>query len=173
MDARRRRSVVLAAVVLVAGLMTGACGEDKDVQPTVTAVQAAQRVEELLRETHAQLPPGAELKPFGPSGTLPCDDPTDGGPAGRIFVEQQYEVVFPADWPTDQAMPRLADYWQQRDYRIVNDLRDHSDPKLTVEERAEGYRVSITVYNRGPGSVDIYLTGSSPCVWEHGTPDPE
>ncbi|GIG86625.1 hypothetical protein [Plantactinospora endophytica] len=172
MGAWRRRTALLAAF-LVTGVATSACGGDDDVQPTVTAVQAAQRVEEILRETHSQLPPGAELKPFGNSGTLPCDDPTDGGPAGRVFVEQQYEVVFPGNWPADQALPKLAEYWQQQDYKIVNDLRDRSDPRLSVEDPADGYRVSITVYNRAPGSVDIYLIGSSPCVWQNGTPDPQ
>ncbi|MDG4785675.1 hypothetical protein O7626_06975 [Micromonospora sp. WMMD1102] len=140
-------------------------------QPTVTAAQAAQRVEEILRDASAQLPPGAEMKPFGHTGTLPCDDPTDGGPAGRVFVEQQYELDFPPGWPADQALPTLAAYWQWRGYQVVNDLRDHGDPRFTVQDPADGYRVGVTVYHRAPGSVDVYLIGSSPCVWRRGTPD--
>ncbi|WP_422770792.1 hypothetical protein ACN28C_29650 [Plantactinospora sp. WMMC1484] len=141
-------------------------------QPTVTAVAAAQRVGEILREAHAQLPPGAELKPFGVSGVLPCDDPTDGGPAGRVFVEQQYEVVFPANWRTGQALANLADYWRRRGYTVVNDLRDRSDPRLSVQDPADGYRIGVAVHHRASGSVDIYLIGSSPCIWRNGTPDP-
>jgi hypothetical protein len=143
------------------------------VQPTITAEQATQRVEELLQETYQQLPPGAEMKLFGGPRNLPCDDPSDSGPAGRVFVEKRYEVVFPPNWPADQALPKLADYWQQRDYRIVSDLRGESDPKLAVERPGDGFRVNIAVWNRAPGSMDIYLTGSSPCVWEDGTPDPQ
>jgi hypothetical protein len=109
---------------------------------------------------------------FGGPSNVPCDDPTDDGPAGRIFVEKRYEVVFPANWPADQALPKLAEHWQQRDYRIVSDLRGEDDPKLAVERPGDGFRVNIAVWNRSPGSVDIYLTGSSPCVWENGTPNP-
>lgn len=161
------------AAVVVAGPAVAGCQEEPGMQPTITAEQAAQRVEELLQETYGQLPPGARLELFGVAGTLPCDDPTDGGPAGRVFYEKRYEVVFPPDWPADRALPTLADYWRHRDYRVVNDLRDRSDPRLSVEHPEDGFRVTVAVWNRDSGAVDIYLTGGSPCVWEHGSPDPQ
>ncbi|MEE6261060.1 hypothetical protein [Plantactinospora sonchi] len=167
------RAVLLLAVVATVGLTGSSCGEGADARPTITTDQAAQRVEQLLRETYGQLPPGAELRPHGDLGTLPCDDPTDGGPAGRVFVEQQYEVTSPLDWPADQALPGLAEHWQRQGYRVIDDQRDRSDPRLAVEHPEDGFRVSVNVYHRAPGSLDVYLIGSSPCVWPQGTPDPQ
>jgi|HigsolmetaAR206D_1030411.scaffolds.fasta_scaffold00681_2 hypothetical protein len=165
-----RRTLLVA---IVTGLALTGCQEERGMQPTMTAEQAAQRVEELLQEAYGQLPPGARLEAFGPAGTLPCDDPTDGGPAGRVFYEKRYEVTFPAGWPADQALPRLAEYWGRRGYRVVDDMRDARDPRLVVEHPEDGFRINIAVWNRDSGDVDIYLTGGSPCVWEHGTPDPQ
>ncbi|ROT34015.1 hypothetical protein [Micromonospora sp. HM5-17] len=169
MGGRGWRNVLLA---VVAGLALTGCQEERGMQPTITAEQAAQRVEELLQEAYGQLPPGAELETFD-EGPLPCDDPTDGGPAGRVYYEKRYQVIFPAGWPADQALPRLAEYWGQRGYRTIDDLRDHPDPRLVVERPDDGFRAIISVWNRDSGAIDIYLTGSSPCVWEHGTPDPQ
>ena len=81
---------------------------------------------------------------------------------------------FPHTWPTEQAIPTLAAYWEQHNYKIVNDLRTATEPqRLAVERRDDGYRVIIEVWNRRSGPTDVYLTGSSPCVWETGTPNPE
>ena len=139
-------------------------------QPTMTGAQAAVRVEEILQETFRQLPPGAQLRPYGGAGTLPCDDPTDGGPPGRVFVEQQYEVAHEPSWPVDEALPRLASHWEQRGYEVVKDLRAERDPQLAVEY-PDGFRVGIEVYRRGDSFADVYLVGSSVCVWERGTPE--
>jgi hypothetical protein len=168
---RRHRAALAALIALV--LATSGCGKKEDtMQPTVTAEQASARVDAVVQEAHRQLPPGAELKPHGAEGKVPCDDPTDGGPAGRIFVEKQYQLQFPPDWPADQALPRLAEYWQQKSYRVHNDSRAKADPRLVVET-PDGYRASIEVFDRGAGRNDVYLVGSSPCVWEFGTPNPQ
>ncbi|HET9517999.1 MAG TPA: hypothetical protein VFO77_09765 [Actinoplanes sp.] len=141
-------------------------------QSTATGVQATERVEDLLQEAYRQLPPGATLKPRGGVAELPCDDPTDNGPAGRVFIEKVYQVAFPAGWPADRALPALVQYWQPPQYRVHNDRRDAPDPRFAVET-TDGYRVSIEVFVRPAGNLDVYLGGSSPCVWEHGTPDPQ
>lgn len=167
----QHRAALAATIALI--LVTSGCGKKEEgMQPTNTADQASARVDAVVEETLQQLPTGATLKRHGPTGMMPCDDPTDGGPAGRVFIEKQYEVEYPAGWPADQAIPRLAEYWQQKSYRIHNDRRDKTDPSLAVET-PDGYRASIDVFIRGAGHTDIYVAGSSPCVWEFGTPNPQ
>ena len=172
MQRSRPHRAALAATIALVLITSGCANKEATVQPTATAEQASARVDAVVQETHQQLPSGAELKPHGAVGKVPCDDPTDRGPAGRIFIEKQYQVQYPAGWPADQALPRLAEYWQQKSYRIHNDSRDEPDPRLVVET-PDGYRASIEVFNRSAGNTDIYLVGSSPCVWEFGTPNPQ
>jgi hypothetical protein len=141
------------------------------VQPTTTREQAVGRAVAIVQEAHAALPPGAELE-LQSEGTLPCDDPDDHGPAGRVFVEKVYQLIFSESWPVEQALPRLAGFWASQGYRIITDRRGAPDPFLSVENGVDGFRVGIEVFPRDAGKVDVYLFGSSPCVWETGTPDP-
>ncbi|MBB4957900.1 hypothetical protein [Micromonospora polyrhachis] len=142
-------------------------------QPTENKEQATQTVKNIVQEAFQQLPPGAELEMTRAGiGELPCDDPTDGGPAGRIFIEIDYQVRFKQTWPSEQTISILAGYWERHNYKIVRDSRAHKSPQLVVERRDDGYRVIIELWDRG-GYYDVYLGGSSPCVWETGTPDPQ
>lgn len=168
----RRLGHALAAITTM--LAVAACtGEDKSLQPTATKEQAAQRTEELVQEAFAQLPSGATLKLHNSSDESPCDDPTDGGPAGRVFAERRYLVVPPAggSWPADQAIPALVTFWQQKGYRVHDDRRTGSYPRYVVET-ADGYSANISTFDRGD-HVDVTLSSSSPCVWPNGTPDPQ
>lgn len=163
----------VATIAIALTLLVSGCGKKEDtMQPTISAGQASARIDAVIDEAKQQLPPGTELKPHSAPRNLPCDDPTDGGPAGRIFVEKQYEVKLPAGAPADQTMIRLAGYWQQKSYRIHDDGRNLPDPRLAVET-PDGYRAILKLFVRGPGLTDVYLTGSSPCVWEFGTPNPQ
>lgn len=141
---------------------------------TITGAQAKQRVEQLIRQAAAQLPLGARLKPTGPTGFAACDDPSDGGPAGRVFAELHYDVVYPQAATLEQAIPVLATFWQSRGYQIKKDLRnDPTFARLGVQDPADKFYVEIVVYHRGSGRIDAQLIGSSPCVWENGTPSPQ
>lgn len=167
---RPGRSSMSLVAVLAAGALTAACGKDGGVQPTITKEQAVQQVEAVAQEAFGQLPPGAQLKRELLSRNLACDDATDGGPAGRTFVESRYAVVYPAAWPVDRVLPALADYWQQQKYRVVRDDRDDElSPELVVE-RPDGFRVSVLLSRRTSGRTDASIASSSPCVWENGTP---
>ncbi|MEU4422869.1 hypothetical protein AB0F81_19750 [Actinoplanes sp. NPDC024001] len=172
MAIRRRGALLVAAVTAV--LATAACtGEDKTVQPTQTKAQAAQRVEELIQEAFAQLPAGATLKVNIDVDSAPCDDPTDGGPAGRVFAEKRYLIVPPAGggWPADRAIPTLAAFWEQKGYRLHTDGRTEPEPRYSVET-PDGYYVTLNSWDRGD-HLDVSLSSDSPCVWENGTPDPQ
>lgn len=86
-----------------------------------------------------------------------CDDPTDGGPPGRVFVSRRYWLLG-ADRGYFDA---LARFWGSADYRIVEDRRDSAYPYLWVEHNTDGYRVGIDANAEG----DLLLGASSPCFW--------
>jgi|HigsolmetaAR206D_1030411.scaffolds.fasta_scaffold06764_2 hypothetical protein len=165
---RRRLVIATTALLFVAG-----CDRDDPTGGTVsdsmTLDQASTRVEEIVREAQAALPPGIELTSRF-EGSMPCDDPDDGGPKGRVFAERQYQVVYPAGWPVDQALPTVRQYWEQRGYKVIKDHQPGGDRLLSVENPADGFRIGIEIYARDSGRTDIFLVGSSPCVWEHGSP---
>lgn len=170
--ANRRLGYALAAMATI--LAVSACtGQDRSLQPTVTKEQAAQRTEQLVQEAFAQLPAGATLKLNNSSDESPCDDASDGGPAGRVFVERRYLVVPPpgGTWPVDQALPTLVSFWEKKGYKVYDDRRTSSYPKYVVET-PDGYSANITTWDRGDHS-DITLSSSSPCVWPNGTPQPQ
>ncbi|GIE91585.1 hypothetical protein [Actinoplanes regularis] len=171
MTIRRLRYTLMAAVTT---LTLAACaGEDKSLQPTATKAQAVQRVEELVHEAFGQLPSGATLKINVDEDSLPCDDATDGGPAGRIFAEKRYLIVPPGTgaWPTEQIIPTLVTFWQQKGYKVHTDKRSEPEPRYSVET-PDGYFVTANAWSRGD-HLDITLSSDSPCIWENGTPDPQ
>lgn len=169
---RPGRWIVSLVAVSVTGVVGTGCGKDGAVQPTMTKEQAAAQVVAVAQEAFARLPTGAQLKPERESRNLACDDATDGGPAGRTFVEARYAVVHPPGWPVEQALSALADYWQQQKYRIVRDDRDDTTNAELVVERPDGFRISVLLSRRTTGTANASLTSSSPCVWENGTPNP-
>ncbi|WP_189082672.1 hypothetical protein [Mangrovihabitans endophyticus] len=142
-------------------------------QPTETPAQAASTVDELVHQAATALPAGASLKFNDGGDNTPCDDPTDNGPAGRVFVEKRYQIVAPdgAAWTTDQVKSGLVAYWQQQHYRPIDDRRADTIPTYRVET-TDGYRLSIAAYDRGDHH-DFTLSGNSPCLWPNGTPDPQ
>ena len=162
----RLRRIVAALVVAAAALTIAGCtGKDKPVPSTVTAAQAGRRADEVVREAFAQLPTGATLKLNDGKDTMSCDD-------GRVFAERRYLVVpGAASWPADQAVPKLVAFWQQRGYRTHEDSRTKPTPRF-VAETPDGYYAIVEAFDRG-STVDVYLSSSSPCVWENGTPDPQ
>ncbi|GIE34699.1 hypothetical protein Ait01nite_077440 [Actinoplanes italicus] len=141
-------------------------------QPTETSAEAVKRVEALVQEAFAQLPAGATLKFSDGSDHGSCDDAESGLPRGRVFVEKRYNVVPRAGggWPEEQAIPALVAFWEKQGYRVYDDGRDRRDPKFVVDT-PDGYAVIVHGYDRGD-HYDFTLSGSSPCVWENGTPEP-
>jgi hypothetical protein len=159
-------------LIVTVGTSTVGCGKGgTGVQTTMTGAQAKQRTEQLIQQAAAQLPPGAQLKPTGTTKFAACDDPTDGGPQGRVFAELHYDVIYPQPNMLQQAIPQLATYWQSQGYRIKKDMRDNREfARLGVEDPADEFYVEIVVYHRNGGQIDAQLVGSSPCIWENGTP---
>lgn len=140
-------------------------------QPTMTGEQAIDRVEELIKDAAAQLPPASRLEYKSATDSFPCDDPTDLGPKGRIFVERDYWVRgLPPDH-LDEHFHTLQRYWTDRGYEQT---RFTTFPNLVgwkmVHTTPDGFRISLSTTG---GGKSLYLRSQSPCVWPDGTPEPE
>ena len=148
---------VAAALALV--LLAGAC-TDSPKESTVTKDEAVARVAERAQEAGQQLPPGAKLEQNQAIDDMPCDDGHDS-----TFVEYRYNVAFPADWPVDQSMTKLADYWLANGYTIVRDDRDRGRiPELVVEKKTDGFRIGYLINHNTDVKVNARILSSSPCI---------
>jgi hypothetical protein len=135
----------------------------------MTAEDAARRVETRLREATARLPPGARLEVAHQADDLPCDSPTDGGPAGRVMIEHRYWIrgLHSADhqWCFDL----LQLHWGALGYRRLRE--DRRDPyREMVYTDPEGFRLRLATSADG---THLSIRAQSPCVWRHGTPEKE
>lgn len=135
-------------------------------QPTQTAAEASQRVQQLVEEAFAQLPPGASLVFNDGSDVGACD----GHLQGMVFAEKRYRIVVEpgSNWPADQAIPTLVAFWEKAGYRLHDDRRQERWPRYVVRS-PDDFSVSIAGWDRGD-HFDYTLSSSSPCVWENGTP---
>jgi hypothetical protein len=139
-----------------------------DATETLTENEAVARLEDHLQLAAGQLDPCPRLEP-GLSGTMPCDDPTDGGPMGRVFVEAHYMLrgVDPAD--NRRVFDTLYRFWTEHGYALLQDLRDREKaPQLKVRHADDGFSISL----RQNLADELKLSGSSPCVWPGGNPPP-
>lgn len=171
MSALRRLAIAAAALAVFAacGWFTWGKGYYQAMQPTITRQQAIDRVEQLIQQTVAQLPPDARLDPLGRSSGSPCDDPTDGGPKGRVFVESTYWVK---DLPREnypQYLDTVERYWADRGYRLIRDTMHGPIDRSIVYSDAEGFRIVLETNDDGKA---ISVSSQSPCVWPNGAPDP-
>ncbi len=165
----RRVGAILAAAVVMTLAMAGCLGKDSALQPTETLAQAAERVEELLRETIAQLPSDAEIDLHLSAAGAPCH--LSGGP---VFSEQSADITPPVSgaWSASDVLPIFSEFWERKGYKVITDDKRLPDLHRYHVEAADGYRLYLHTYDRG-GRYDIYLTAGSPCVWEFGTPGPQ
>jgi uncharacterized lipoprotein len=151
-----RRTVL---VLLAAGALLAGC--DSTQESTVTKDEAVQRVADRAQEALRQLPAGATLKQTLHQPDLACDDQDRDG---AIFVETNYQVVHPQDWPVDQSMATISAYWDGHGYKAVRDDRDDTkNPELVVEKEEDGFRIGYLISHRANGSTDVFLRSSSPC----------
>lgn len=85
------RWIAGAAIVIGAALIAG-CGDDSYMQPTMTTAEAEARIEKLIHDAFAQLPPGATLTPRS-NGPVPCED-IFRGLRGKETLEIQQNRLF-------------------------------------------------------------------------------
>lgn len=134
--------------------------------PTMTEEQAWARLEQHLRAAMAQIEPGFVAEPER-AETMPCDDPTDGGPPGRVFVEAHHLLGHIPRSANRAVFDDLHRYWTEQGYAVVSDLRTReAAPLLTVEHTGDGF--SLGLRENAIGELRVF--GSSPCVWPEGHP---
>jgi hypothetical protein len=133
---------------------------------TLTEAQASARLEQHLRAAMDQIEPRPSADP-GPSATMPCDDPSDGGPPGRVFVEA-HDMLRGIPAAANRAVfDALHRYWTANGYEVLRDLRERDRaPLLKVRHGGDGFSVSL----RENLAHELSLSGSSPCVWAEGHP---
>lgn len=166
--AHRRVGAVLVTAFMTVLAMSGCLERGSSLQPTETIAEAAERVEELLREAIAQLPSDATVDLHLSSVGAPCD--LSGGP---VFSEQTADIFPPASgtWSATDVLPILSDFWERKGYRVTTDDNSRNRHRYFVRTDDE-YKVFVYIYDRG-GHYDAHLGASSPCVWEFGTPGPQ
>ncbi|MQA62789.1 MAG: hypothetical protein GEU86_15155 [Actinophytocola sp.] len=138
-------------------------------EPTITLAEANRITEANAERMLTALPDGARLKPFSKYEEVACDDPDDGGPAGRKFAERSYQITGLDSTKTAEYHDKLRDWWLDHDFEILREFPTEGDRLISVENSADGFRMSYETNEHG----EMYLNSSSPCVWTNGTPEPE
>lgn len=159
-----------AAIALLVGMTLTACGDEEEpwMQPTMTRQEAIDRVETRIQQAVAQLPGEAKLELSDKTDSLPCDDPDDGGPAGRIIIEHDYWIRgLPK--PYEQYFETLEQYWSERGYRKGR-FTKRGEWWTMVYEDPDGFYVSLKTTGDGK---ELFIRSQSPCVWPNGTLAPE
>jgi hypothetical protein len=162
---------VLCAVSTACAI--AACGGSNDKwEPTDTKDQAVQRVEELLQEAFAALPPGATLELRLDAGEDHCDTPVLADDPSRVRTQKSYSVVAPRTgaWPDEQVIPTLVAFWQKKGYATDGDWRQEVRFPIYSVETADKYGIAVNGWDRGD-HLDYTIEAGSPCIWENGTPD--
>jgi hypothetical protein len=136
---------------------------------TLTAEQARSRLGEHLRAAVERIEPRPALEDHL-VGTMACDDPTDGGPPGRVFVESHHWLRGIAPDRNPDVFDALHAYWSGHGYAVMADLRhERPAPELQVRHAGDGFSLSLVENLDG----ELLLAGSSPCVWPEGHPPGE
>jgi hypothetical protein len=137
--------------------------------PTLNEQQATDRVQQHIDDTVAVIQPPPRLEPQSLVDSQQCDLPSDNGPLGRIEVGRTY-------WLRDIPVERNSDvfaaverYWTNNGWVILSDDTNPAAPFLSVENRQDAFRMSLS------SSIDGQLSigASSPCIWPNGTPEPQ
>lgn len=136
---------------------------------TITEHEAAQRVQDNVDELAAQLPQAARLE-RQLTHTTACDDPDDGGPAGRVTASTMYQVHDLALEDYGRYFAELREWLRDNGFRVLTESVVESElgeaRYLWVERDADGFRLALQSNESG----GLFVTSSSPCVWPEGTP---
>jgi hypothetical protein len=159
---------MLPALFIVFAL--SGCGESNNppgatVQSTVTIQETKQKVDDYMEQGRKALSPQAQLANDSGQDVRACDDPTDGGPKGRVFAQRDAKVLGAAGSDPKSNFDLLRKWWQENGFRVTTERPD----AMFAEHATNSYRMSLTSNVRG----SLYVGVSSPCVWPNGTPEPK
>ncbi|MFC9255900.1 hypothetical protein [Amycolatopsis thailandensis] len=158
----KKRSLVSAMLLLC----VASCGspQEADMGNTISIQEANQRLESYIQQAKSALPASAVLVLRGQSKEAPCDDPSDNGPKGRVVADRGYQVTGLAAAGVSEYFSALRSWAQNNNYQV---LQEKQNPQyLWLEKRDDGFRLALDSNESG----ELYLNGSTPCVWRDGTP---
>jgi hypothetical protein len=158
------RLALIGLVVLLSG-----CGWRAGMSPTLDEQQATDRVQQHIDDTVAIIQPMPRLERQSFVDSQPCDIPSDNGPLGRISVGHVYwlrEIPVERNAEVFAAVER---YWVSNGWVILTDDTSSENPFLSVENRADSFRMSLEASIDG----QLSIGASSPCIWPNGTPEPQ
>jgi hypothetical protein len=117
--------------LFIAALAITACGGPGGIHAAVAQLPAARLEQQLTR-------------------SMPCDDPTDNGPKGRVTASTTYHIH---DLPPDQYphfFDLLRDWWQRNNFRILDDSsHGATDTYLWVDNNRDGFRMALQSNDNG------------------------
>ncbi|MBB5854671.1 hypothetical protein ACFQ05_15285 [Amycolatopsis umgeniensis] len=136
-------------------------------KPTITIVQANQKVTDYLTQVRVAFPAEARYKLTASEEHGPCLDPTDGGSGERVIATRTFQIF---DLPKENIpsyFTAVKEWAQSHNFRIL----DNNPPNeyLWLENNSDSVRMALKANSLG----GLYLIATSPCVWPDGTPAPE
>ncbi|MFE6307452.1 hypothetical protein [Nocardiopsis sp. NPDC057823] len=163
---RLKQAAYLPLAVFAMTACSPGADQETTMQETMTQDEAATKVDQHITGAVSALPETVELEPVGPVAFASCDDPTDGGPRGRVTVSQDQWLNGLLVEENEQNAELLYEYWTANGYRVIRDERPDK-LSIAVENEEDGFLMSLRVSIQG----DLSIGASSPCVWPEGTPE--
>ncbi|MFK0243173.1 hypothetical protein ACIQUM_00630 [Amycolatopsis azurea] len=155
-----------ASAMLLLGAVSCGSPQEAEMGNTITIQEANQRLESYIQQAKSALPASAGLVLRGQSKEAPCDDPSDKGAKGRLVADRSYQLTGVAAKDISEYFDTLRTWSQNNNYQV---LQEKQNPQyLWLEKRDDGFRLALDSNESG----ELYLNGSSPCVWRNGTPEP-
>lgn len=160
------------AVLAVMTLSLTSCGPlsfgGNTLKPTLNQQQATDRIERYIHDALTAFAPlKPELEPFGMTN-VPCDDPDDGGPQGRVTLADHYFLRdLPPGYDTAPLFDQMLGYWKREGFVVMRDERPTTQ-SISVQHPVDGFEMGL---DRGADGT-ISISASSPCIWPAGHPVP-
>jgi hypothetical protein len=160
--------VLIAFVVPLVALLTSCSGTDSNgdnpMKNTITQQEANTLAESYPKDAAASVTPAPRLELLARFEDSPCDDPSDNGPRGRVFVSRDYWLRDVPKERNSEVIDTLVRWWQEHDFRITADKRPQANI-VAAQHKETSFNMSVQESSQG----DLSLGASSPCVWPNGT----
>ncbi|ALG06619.1 hypothetical protein [Kibdelosporangium phytohabitans] len=130
--------------------------------------RANKRAEQYPQDAASSLNPPPRLELLSRFDDTECNDPSDNGPRGRVYVSRDYWL---RDVPRErnaEVAEALVRWWTSHDFVVLSDKRPKEN-WISVVNKNDGFSTSIQESANG----DLSLGATSPCVWPNGTPAPK
>lgn len=155
-----QKTCIAGLVAALAATAVAGCKQDREKHSMMTYQQAADLVEQLIRENAAALHPTPRLEPSAEVMTPPCSGPNDDQETGQVMVEHGYRLRDIDQTLNEDMFRQLRRYWSDHGYRITLETGDSSQFRKAVAQHPENeFAISLT---EGHGVLTI--RSQSDCV---------